>query len=132
MPEGLTQRQREILDYISMSIDQRGFPPTLREIGQHFGIRSTNGVNDHLKALERKGWITREDLKSRALRPVETSASALLLLIAAQQATATSKLSSLDGGSMPWKSRLLGHGARWMLCSPFSCAYTHDQTSSLM
>lgn len=36
------------------------------------GIRSTNGVNDHLKALERKGYLVREELKSRALRPVET------------------------------------------------------------
>ncbi len=34
------------------------------------GIRSTNGVNDHLRALERKGYLTREDMKSRALRPV--------------------------------------------------------------
>jgi repressor LexA len=70
MSEELTSRQKEILDYISLSIDERGFPPTLREIGQHFGIRSTNGVNDHLKALEKKGYLRREDLKSRAMRPV--------------------------------------------------------------
>jgi repressor LexA len=70
MPERLTQRQRQILDFITASIDGRGYPPTLREIGEHFGIRSTNGVNDHLKALEKKGYITREDLKSRAMRPV--------------------------------------------------------------
>ncbi len=70
MAEELTSRQKEILDYISLSISERGFPPTLREIGQHFGIRSTNGVNDHLKALEKKGFLRREDLKSRAMRPV--------------------------------------------------------------
>jgi repressor LexA len=70
MAEALTQRQREILDYISASIVERGFPPTLREIGEHFNIRSTNGVNDHLKALEKKGHLRREDLKSRAMRPV--------------------------------------------------------------
>jgi repressor LexA len=66
----LTDRQREILDFITQSIDERGYPPTLREIGVHFGIRSTNGVNDHLRALEKKGHLQREDLKSRALRPV--------------------------------------------------------------
>jgi repressor LexA len=66
----LTDRQREILTFISQSIDERGYPPTLREIGEHFGIRSTNGVNDHLRALEKKGHLQREDLKSRALRPV--------------------------------------------------------------
>src|SRR5678810_766041 len=43
----LTDRQQEILDFISASIRERGYPPTLREIGLHFGIKSTNGVNDH-------------------------------------------------------------------------------------
>src|SRR6185295_4397818 len=66
----LTDRQREILEFISRSIGERGYPPTLREIGTHFGIRSTNGVNDHLRALEKKGYLQREDLKSRALRPM--------------------------------------------------------------
>ena len=54
MPDLLTDRQQQILDFIGESINARGFPPTLREIGEHFGIRSTNGVNDHLKALEKK------------------------------------------------------------------------------
>lgn len=66
----LTARQQEALDFIVESLVERGYPPTLREIGEHMGIRSTNGVNDHLKALERKGCLVREDLKSRALRPV--------------------------------------------------------------
>jgi len=66
----LTDRQREILEFITQSIRERGYPPTLREIGVHFGIKSTNGVNDHLRALEKKGYLEREDLKSRALRPM--------------------------------------------------------------
>ncbi len=68
--QGLTERQQQVLSYIRDSITQRGYPPTLREIGAHMGIRSTNGVNDHLRALERKGYLTREDMKSRALRPI--------------------------------------------------------------
>ena len=67
--QGLTARQEQVLGYIKQSIIDRGYPPTLREIGAHMGIRSTNGVNDHLRALERKGYLTREDMKSRALRP---------------------------------------------------------------
>jgi repressor LexA len=67
----LTERQRQALDYITDCLTVRGYPPTLREIGEHMGIRSTNGVNDHLKALERKGYLVREELKSRALRPVD-------------------------------------------------------------
>lgn len=71
--QGLTQRQHQVLEFIRQSITQRGYPPTLREIGAHMGIRSTNGVNDHLRALERKGYLTREDMKSRALRPCQGS-----------------------------------------------------------
>jgi repressor LexA len=67
--QGLTTRQQMVLDFIRQSISDRGYPPTLREIGARMGIRSTNGVNDHLRALERKGYLTREDMKSRALRP---------------------------------------------------------------
>lgn len=69
--QGLTKRQEQTLDFIRQSIEDRGYPPTLREIGEHMGIRSTNGVNDHLRALERKGYLTREDMKSRALKLVE-------------------------------------------------------------
>ena len=68
--EPLTDRQKAVLDFIGCSIESRGYPPTLREIGEHMGIRSTNGVNDHLKALEKKGYLERENLKSRALRPI--------------------------------------------------------------
>ncbi len=66
----LTSRQQEVLDLISESIEQRGYPPTVRELGDRLGIRSTNGVNDHLVALSKKGYLQRQDLKSRALRVV--------------------------------------------------------------
>jgi repressor LexA len=75
--QGLTQRQQMVLDFIRRSIQDRGYPPTLREIGARMGIRSTNGVNDHLRALERKGYLTREDMKSRALRPTNLAVQAL-------------------------------------------------------
>jgi len=74
--QGLTQRQQMVLDFIRQSIADRGYPPTLREIGARMGIRSTNGVNDHLRALERKGYLTREDMKSRALRPTSSGIEA--------------------------------------------------------
>jgi repressor LexA len=66
----LTARQAKVLQFIIKSLDDRGYPPTIREIGVHMDIRSTNGVNDHLKALERKGYLVRDQSKSRALRPL--------------------------------------------------------------
>lgn len=84
--QGLTKRQAQTLDFIRQSIEERGYPPTLREIGESMGIRSTNGVNDHLRALERKGYLSREDMKSRALRLVSRE----------PEATATADDSLLD------------------------------------
>lgn len=74
--QGLTKRQQQTLEFIRKSIEERGYPPTLREIGESMGIRSTNGVNDHLRALERKGYLRREDMKSRALKLVDDQPAA--------------------------------------------------------
>jgi repressor LexA len=67
--DALTDRQLEVLRFIARQIEGCGYPPTIREIGEALDIRSTNGVNDHLKALERKGFLTRDPVKSRALIP---------------------------------------------------------------
>jgi repressor LexA len=93
--DALTSRQQQVLEFINRCIDERGYPPTLREIGKHMSIRSTNGVNDHLKALERKGYLKREDLKSRALRPV-TSDSALRVPVLGQVAAGQPVLAAED------------------------------------
>ncbi len=62
----LTARQREILDWIKGFIDEHGMPPTVREIGSAFGMKSSSAF-DHLKALERKGRLRRGDLGARSL-----------------------------------------------------------------
>ncbi len=67
MKSRITDRQREIYEFIRTSIDGRGIPPTIREIGEAFGIRSTNGVEKHLAALERSGFVMREHGKSRGI-----------------------------------------------------------------
>lgn len=53
----LSRRQRDVLDFIIAAVQQRGMPPTYREIGDALGISSTNGVADHVKALVRKGYL---------------------------------------------------------------------------
>jgi repressor LexA len=65
--EHLTERQREVYEFIRDKIRNRGYGPTVREIGLHFNISSPNGVMCHLKALEKKGLITREPNMSRAI-----------------------------------------------------------------
>lgn len=78
MKNRITERQQQIYEFIRGVITARGIPPTIREIGEKFGIRSTNGVEGHLAALERGGLIARERGKSRGIslpsgrRPVVT------------------------------------------------------------
>jgi len=64
----LTDRQRVVYEFIRDKIRNRGYGPTVREIGDQFHISSPNGVMCHLKALEKKGLITREPNMSRAIQ----------------------------------------------------------------
>lgn len=64
----LTRRQKLVYDFIREKIRNRGYGPTVREIGDQFSIASPNGVMCHLKALEKKGMISREPNMSRAIQ----------------------------------------------------------------
>ncbi len=64
----LTERQKDVYEFVRDKIRNRGYGPTVREIGDHFQISSPNGVMCHLKALEKKGLITREPNMSRAIQ----------------------------------------------------------------
>ncbi|MBN1586274.1 MAG: transcriptional repressor LexA [Candidatus Omnitrophica bacterium] len=63
----MTDRQREILEYLISKIREQGFPPSIREIGQDLGISSLRGVTSHLDALAKKGYIQR-DRHARGIR----------------------------------------------------------------
>jgi repressor LexA len=80
----LTTRQREIYEFLKDKIINRGYGPTVREIGAHFGIRSPNGVMCHLKALEKKGLIIREQHMSRAIQLSQSPRLATSLPLAGQ------------------------------------------------
>jgi repressor LexA len=70
----LPSRQRAVLEFIERSTKANGYAPTVREIADALGLRSTNGVTDHLVALERKGWISREHAKkSRTIRVLRSA-----------------------------------------------------------
>jgi repressor LexA len=80
----LTSRQKQIYEFLKDKIRNRGYGPTVREIGTQFGIRSPNGVMCHLKALERKGLITRESHMSRAIQLSESPQLRMSLPLAGQ------------------------------------------------
>jgi repressor LexA len=66
----LTEKQRQVLDFIVERISEQGMPPTLREIGGRFGMQSIRSVQTHLGALEKKGYIRRLAGKSRGIELV--------------------------------------------------------------
>jgi repressor LexA len=77
--DGLTQRQRRVLEVIRDSIERRGYPPSVREIGEAVGLSSASSVAHQLSVLQRKGWLRRDPNRPRALDvrlPGETAATA--------------------------------------------------------
>jgi repressor LexA len=69
----LTERQKLVLNAIAKLTSVNGYAPTFRELMDDTGIKSPNGITLHLKALERKGYVTREPGKSRTLRLTPTT-----------------------------------------------------------
>ncbi|MCO4759970.1 MAG: transcriptional repressor LexA [Myxococcales bacterium] len=94
----LTARQSNILDFLVEHISSKGYPPSMREIGKFFSIKSTNGVSDHLRALERKGYINRSAQKGRGVQIIKTSdgtpTKRLELTASAQGAAAAEAIST--------------------------------------
>lgn len=63
----LTQRQRQVLEFIDAEVRRRGYPPSVREIGEAVGLSSSSTVHAHLAALQDKGYLTRDPTKPRAI-----------------------------------------------------------------
>ena len=69
----ITPKQREILEYIKEEILKRGYPPTVRDICDAVGLKSTSSVHSHLESLEKKGAIKRDPAKPRAIEICDDS-----------------------------------------------------------
>lgn len=67
MDQKLSKRQQQVYDFIEAYIKEKGFGPTVREIGDALQLSSPSTVHVHLKTLEEKGYITRDQLKSRSI-----------------------------------------------------------------
>ncbi|MEN9792726.1 MAG: LexA repressor [Actinomycetota bacterium] len=67
MAETLTERQRQILHVIERSMQERGYPPSVREIGEEVGLNSPASVHNHLATLQKMGFLRRDPTKPRAI-----------------------------------------------------------------
>jgi repressor LexA len=67
MPEAITEKRRQILEFIAAQINERGYPPSVREIGKAVGLASASSVHSQLRTLERLGYLRRDPVKPRAI-----------------------------------------------------------------
>lgn len=80
MTRGLTNRQAQVLAFISDHLAQHGYPPTVREVAAHFGFRSPRAAYDHVKALEKKGYLRSAPGRSRTLEVLKAPGRGIPLL----------------------------------------------------
>lgn len=71
--KGITARQQEVLNFIANFTEENNYPPTVREIGENFSI-SLRAVQDHLNALQKKGYLSQTQKRSRSLKVIDESA----------------------------------------------------------
>jgi repressor LexA len=74
-PTDLTERQRQILDLILETVNRRGYPPSVREIGEAIGLSSPSTVHSHLSSLVEGGYLRRDPTKPRAIEVVDNGAT---------------------------------------------------------
>lgn len=73
MSDQITPKQQQILDYIKEEILKKGYPPTVRDIGEAVNLKSTSSVFSHLAALEKKGFIRKDPTKPRTIEVIDDS-----------------------------------------------------------
>ncbi len=73
----LSKRQVEILDFIKIEVKKKGYPPSVREIGEAVGLASSSTVHGHLSRLEKKGYIRRDPTKPRAIEVLNLDSESL-------------------------------------------------------
>lgn len=97
--DALTDRQVQILAAIKVALDDRGYPPTMREIGRAVGLSSPSSVKHQLEAMEAKGVIRRDPIRPRAMEIVDSPAARSAARRAERSATQGAALRGLTGGA---------------------------------
>ncbi len=102
--DGLTARQRRVLETIRDSVERRGYPPSMREIGEAAGLASPSSVSHQLAALERKGYLRRDPHRPRAIEVMSPDAPAASAPRAAAVADASDTDPTGSGDARPTPS----------------------------
>ena len=111
----LTARQKQVLDFITSHLESHGFPPTLREIGEHLGVSGTLGVIKHLDALERKGLIRKTAGCSRGISVVGRRSAVTLPIVGTVRAGALQPAMEEIDGYLTVDETMAGSGGCFFL-----------------
>ncbi len=110
MSREITDRQKEIFDFIQEFVEFNGYPPTYREIGSHFGIASTFGVKRHIDALIKKGFLLNENNTSRTIQIVDNRDKTVIPIIGRVAAGTPILAEENIDGSILVDPSLISHG----------------------
>lgn len=119
--EPLTELERGILEYLIDYLRQNTYQPSIREIGKHFGIKSTKTVAEHLEALAQKGWIERDPARSRGIRilGLELDTETLSIpILTAERGTAEPPTDDEGGPHLSLDQRLVGATRAFIIAMP--------------
>ncbi|WP_432458091.1 transcriptional repressor LexA [Cellulomonas iranensis] len=99
--DGLTSRQRLVLETIRSSVERRGYPPSMREIGDAVGLTSPSSVKHQLTALERKGYLRRDPNRPRAMEVVQPDDARTVTALGDRAGVALGDAAERDGAPTP-------------------------------
>lgn len=124
--EQLTSRQKEVLDIVSQHIDACGYPPTLREIGARLGVSGTLGVMKHLEALEKKGYLRRQEGSTRGITLCNQAQAASLPIVGSVRAGVLHPaIEDVEGHFAIDRSQLASGGAFFLRVKGDSMIHAH-------
>ncbi|OGY41950.1 MAG: repressor LexA [Candidatus Buchananbacteria bacterium RBG_13_36_9] len=93
---GLTKRQKQIIDFINEFTDDKGYAPSYREIGQHFGLSSTATVCEHIQGLQEKGYLKIDPNEARSIEIIDNARAEAIFLSLAGLITAGEPIEAVE------------------------------------
>ena len=130
--EQLTLRQKEVLEIVTRHIDDCGYPPTLREIGTKLGVSGTLGVMKHLEALEKKGYLRRQEGSTRGITLCHRARAGSLPIVGMVRAGAPHPaIEDIEGHFAIDRSQLATGGAFFLRVKGDSMIHAHIQEGDL-
>lgn len=130
--EQLTSRQQEVLDFVTHYINEYGYPPSLREIGGKLGVSGTLGVMKHLEALEKKGYLRRQEGSTRGITLANQAQAVSLPIVGTVRAgTLHPAIEEIEGHFAIDRSQLQGGGTFFLRVKGDSMINAHIKEGDL-